>query len=452
MKKNLLKFVLFVLFIAIFFIFSCYCADENLLDDCWNYHMIIKLNDGMIPYNDIPIIIPPLFHFICLIFFKILGESLYTFQFIGAIILSLLLLETINLLSLLCKKKICIISGVFVFLYLIFLLCIPNYNTLALLFIIMIIKRVVLSKQDCISFFNKKISKNTNNILIGFLFALLFLTKHSFAIFFAFFYLLYLISQHNKNDDKSNNLFAELKCIIIGALPLMIIFLVYLIANNCFIEFINMCFGGVLSFGQKNKLGSFSLLALILFVIYSIILWIDYLKTQDQISFWFLFVLFGTIFFSYPLFNDYHISIAIYGPTIGTIYAIDKFIISNNKKIILIFKPLLILGAIVFILIDAFSLIDCFNSINIDKIISNKDKTYGAFWSFDDTYYAKIERIHNYCEKKKSQGYEPYIISCEASLYEIPYRINSQKKLDLILNGNMGYNGEEKVITELRKY
>ena len=48
--------------------------------------------------------------------------------------------------------------------------------------------------------------------------------------------------------------------------------------------------------------------------------------------------------------------------------------------------------------------------------------------------------------QKEQEGYTVIITSVEASMYEIPYQIHNRGFFDLLLNGNLGYNGEEKIL------
>ena len=57
----------------------------DFYDELWNFSNIYKMNNGYTIYNDLNVIITPLFFYIGEILFKILGANFLTFRFYGCI-------------------------------------------------------------------------------------------------------------------------------------------------------------------------------------------------------------------------------------------------------------------------------------------------------------------------------------------------------------------------------
>ena len=64
-------------------------------------------------------------------------------------------------------------------------------------------------------------------------------------------------------------------------------------------------------------------------------------------------------------------------------------------------------------------------------------------------YYEEHYELIDYINKKRYEGFAPYIISCDANEYTVVTKEN-HGKFDFLLKGNLGLNGERKVIEELK--
>ena len=62
----------------------------------------------------------------------------------------------------------------------------------------------------------------------------------------------------------------------------------------------------------------------------------------------------------------------------------------------------------------------------------------------------EILDVIDYIRAKEQEGYEVYILSATVSEYMIPMRRNNNK-FDLLLQGNLGYKGEERVLEKIKK-
>lgn len=64
----------------------------------------------------------------------------------------------------------------------------------------------------------------------------------------------------------------------------------------------------------------------------------------------------------------------------------------------------------------------------------------------DDEQVQDINEVAEFIKAKEAQGFKVYILSQDASLYMIPLKRYDNNKFDLLFQGNLGYDGENKVV------
>ena len=88
-KKKLLKISVFTLLIIITVSYTYYF--RYLVDDeFFNYGFAKNILDGLIPYKDFNMIVPPLFAYITALFLKICGKKLIVYHVLVAIIIAII--------------------------------------------------------------------------------------------------------------------------------------------------------------------------------------------------------------------------------------------------------------------------------------------------------------------------------------------------------------------------
>ena len=272
----------------------------------------------------------------------------------------------------------------------------PNYNILCLLFLYIILD---LERND------------KSDYLVGIMLGLTFITKQSIGIYLC-------IPTLFLKDIKRT-----IKRIIGFAIP-NIILLIYLIYNNALYQFIDYAFLGLSEFGANNGvLLILPLIAIILSIGYLLFM---YYKTKDY-RILYLICFFGM---SYPIVDGYHVMVPL-------ITAIDYFLnkLGLNKKII----------SIAFVIFVAtFSTYNMYNYYASDKITypnSTKAYKYCKFnkQTADDIVFlaSKLKESDKNTFLLNSSG---YVIKLEAS---IPIG-----KYDMLLTGNTGKNGTNRIIKE----
>lgn len=277
---------------------------------------------------------------------------------------------------------------------LLFSIIFPSYNLFCLLLLLIIL---YLEKNK------------SNNYLIGFILGLTFLTKQNIGL------ALCIPSIFIKNHKKIIKR-------IIGFLIPNLIFLIYLIATNSFFEFIDYTFLGLRDFSQQNnKINKLIIINIIL----SIYLLIKYFKTKD-ISI--LYILFFQII-GYPLADKYHLTLSII-PLLGYLLADIKLKNSLIKLFSILFTVLYCSASIFCIFKNQYILP---NETNVFKY---KPLKYDMV--------NHIVQVSSYFKKIKGNK---YIISKSAYIYKLEANITIDK-YDLLNKGNMGKNGNKKIVEE----
>ena len=382
------KYLIFILIFIFVLVFNLVISQLGM-DEIWNYGFSYNIANGLIPYKDFNMVITP-FYPMFMALFMIISKSLILFHMINSLIITIL----VFIIHKLTKEKVYIVIPL-----LIFPLCIiqPNYNVFILFLFILLI---YLEKE------------NKNDYLIGILLSLIFLTKQSIGIFLIPVSLYYL--KQNKKLLKR----------FIGFTIPIIIFIIYLLVTNSYKEFIDLCILGLFDFGKGNT--NINML-LIIPVVLVLILLISMRKNKNIYNYYLL----GFLSMCIPLFDLYHIQIFIVAYLI--------ILIVDDVKI---FKPKLI-GTLLFI-----------GALCINVIKSNIDfKNYpNNINVFNYRYIDKtgINNTNEVLKYMKKYNNKVMFIGPVGYYYKL---IANQKltKLDLINEGNLGYNGANKLLKQVKE-
>ena len=386
-KKNKTNILELILIFIITLLFNLIC-NEISGDEIWNYGFSYNIATDLIPYKDFNMIITPLFPLIGATFLNIFGKNIIVFHILGSLICTLIFYYM--------KKH---IQKAYYIVYAILLLFgLPNYNILCILFLY-----ILMTLEN----------KKENDYLIGIILGMTFLTKQNIGLYLS------IPTIFTKNVKRI------IKRIIGFIIPNLII-LIYILSNNSLYEFIDYTFLGIDSFLTKNFY--IEPLSIIIITVSIIYLFYQYIKNKDIKIIYLL----SFILLVLPLIEFYHTMIAFI-PTFG--YFINK--LKLNKKIIIM--------AFIFFIVSNFSINiyhiyqgkytfpNITNEYKYRKITKNEDKG--------------IKTISNYIKNTQN---ELYIISRNAYLL----KLESNKpinKYDLLNNGNLGKNGEIKIINEIKQ-
>lgn len=271
----------------------------------------------------------------------------------------------------------------------------PGYNLLVTLFLFLLI---YLEKN------------NKSDYLIGLVLGLTFLTKTSIGVLLCLPSLYYL--KDFKKIIKRIITFILINLIVIG----------YFYLNNGLFDYINYAFLGLLDFSNNNSNYNFITIITIIIIIYLIR---EYLKTKDIEILYII----GFQIMSYPLFNIVHLLISI----IPLIYYLLKKYSKINLLIIKV-SPILIIIPIVFLI------------INYNTCSPTYDNNLFKYRYLEKEYRDDLEALDNYFNKNYNNV---YFFLQEAYLYKLSLNIPINE-YDLTLKGNMGYNGEERMIDKIK--
>lgn len=439
-----------IIFIATFiFVLPISLNSEiNWGDELWNFQSTYKMYLGNQIYTDINVIQTPLFFYIGEALFKIMGANLFIFRVYNSIIIGLLMSATYILCkSLNMNKKFNYMFLFIMFMYFMsyFAILQANYNILALsIYIIGVI-----------------ISIKTNNktkyayIMHGIIALIIFLTKQNIGIFYLIGLITSILLQKDKIKIKIKKSMIALCSFTIGVGAYSII----LYSNGSLNGFIDYCILGIKEFGIYNI--GFDILELILacfIIIISIATSIFLLKnskTQKMLSISEKVKIKNMLIFSicllptmYPIFNTFHIKTSIYLFIINIAYSI--YIIFKDfeleNKIKKVGKIITLLIAIIFAIWEIYL---CINWTK--EVICNNQYKY----TYKDVFFgAKVEEelknnITKVTEFINNSSKDVIIISPKSTLYNLPLKKNNGK-FDLVLKGNLGKDGEERLIEDIK--
>ena len=206
--------ILFFGILLLFGVIYTYYLTPIVDDELFNYGFSKSILDGLVPYRDFNMIVPCFPHFLLSILLLLFGKKLIVYH----IVINLIIVTY----TYICYKKIG--KGAFIIYLLSYYYPYTLYNvfSLLLLFILFYI-----------------IENNNDNKYIGFIIGLMFLCKQTLGI------LILPMLWYSKNKIKS----------FISFLIPIFIFLIIIIYNNSFFEFINYCFLGMLDFSSDNGSG-----------------------------------------------------------------------------------------------------------------------------------------------------------------------------------------------------
>ena len=375
-----------ILILIIIFIYTgiliTYSNADN--DLIWNYGFSYNFANHLLMYKDYNMVITPLYPFLGGILIKILGNNFLIFNLYNTI------LSTILYYYLYKKYPHTFIPSII----LISFILRPSYNFLVL-FLVLILLNI----------------KEEKDFFIGFILGLLFLTKQSFILLIL--PSIYLIT-------KPKRLFKRIGAFFLPCL----FFLIYFILTNTFLDFLNYTFLGLFSFSSKNSffnLGTIFILSLIIY------LFLYYLKTKD------IKVLYLITYqiMAYPIFNTMHIILSII-PVI--IYFLDKLV--KKKKYNLNYLRYFNYFASIILICPVLSI--PLQYLNKDLVEGENALEYKdisrSYLVNKDIFLKEIPNLNN-----------TYFLMYDAYIYK--YLLNNPiTSYDLLLNGNLGYNGEERVI------
>ena len=416
----------------------------ELTDELFTFANTYKLHNGISLYSENNIIDTPLFFYIGNLFFSVFGANFLVYKLYGIVIFEIIFLISLNILR---KLKVPIGRAVVYIL----LILLPftktlfvngaNYSTLAVLFWLL--------GMNCVI---KKDKFEVKPLQQGIISALVLATKQNIGAYYLIAITLFTIYNYRKNIK---TIFKKLVSTYIVFTLITAIWCIILILQGQFMDFINYCVLGIGEFAKNHFdlqdwriiLYAIPILALVGLVIanrkYGISLENKIMKT----TIFFLCFMFPSLLIGYPIFNVYHIELAMVVSMVYCMYMAEQVVV-HTKEIFLVkpVKVLVIVYIMFVLLINAFYI--------GSTVLKGSYKT-----DYDNPYFGmlateemknKINEIVNFVELKEENNQKVIIFSEEANIYQIVIGKNYQD-FDLPLLGNWGYNGEERVLNEIKE-
>ena len=433
-----------IIFLAFFGIcFTAYLSKNEISGDClWLYNMSLKMVNGYMPYKDINMIVTPLMFQILEVFMRIFGSDVIIYYICMSILGGIFpvtiykLLKKINKSSTLNWCLIILVTFAYSFLG----LSLYTYNIMTVEFIFIALFFELKNQEK-----NNKIYDYLIGIMLGFS-AASKQTIGGLAIIFSFFYDVFKIFYLKKSEIKGSALRKTF-----GVLTVAIPYLVWLLMNKSLMPFLDQCIFAIFEFGYKNKTGvffnSYTLIP-VLFVGISICLcFVKKIKSMP----WYekmsvlTFYTIPTLFVIVPLINTYHCALMLVAaiPLISfyiNLFFENKLVKINNASWI---SFLMFLGyAIAFIgfFLGAWNYDEMNNSIEKYKYIGLNDEQI-----------KDINEVTEYIKNKEALGFKVYILTSDAGIYMIPLERYDNNEFDILFQGNLGYNGENRVVETMKK-
>lgn len=457
----LIQFSIFALSLVLFLV-ARLTAPATDLDEVWNYNTANAFAMGLIPYKQVSMITTPLLPMINSIFLKIVFNGIITYRVLMGIVFALIVLFIYLIIRELSSKKLLsYICAFFIGTLLInkFLL---DYNYLFLLIVLMIAFLEVrdLKKNENFNF--------NHNLCVGLLTGLAFLTKQTIGLLLIIVVIFEVFIYMKKIgfDLKLTKFIKLIGVRIFGMMIPIAMFLIYLGVNEAFNDFINYAIKGVREFSNNvpyyrllnstdYKIAIISRLFIIVYGSLFITFILECVKNKKMkdglINIYILAICsIPVIAIIYPISDDFHLIVAsVFALTVVAylliflLNEIDKFV-----KIDVFYKKLLLIGLLFIIILISFK-----NAI-IERNLNIKENVLVSFKHYEGIYVPKYlsNRISDVTDKVRlysNSGRESIIIDAEAAIYDIV--LNKYKKnYDMLLIGNIGERGVEKIINEIK--
>lgn len=239
--NNLKKISKFLLIFFIILIFNLIFSPING-DEVWNYGFANNLYQGLIPYKDFNMVLTPFYPFLMSIPFYVFGSNMLIFHITNA----LLITGCFILLDKDYKDKMWIIL---LFCFFPINYSFPTYN----MFLYVLLCTILFLENNYVKDENIFI-----HYIIGFILGITFLTKQTVGG------CLVLVSLYYIKDFK-----IILKRFIGFLIPITI-FIIYILFNNAWKEFIDLCILGLIDFSGNQQGFSLNLLfyVVMIFIIF----------------------------------------------------------------------------------------------------------------------------------------------------------------------------------------
>lgn len=432
-NRGALIFILLTIFGSAVFFCLHYAINPSFasMDYIWNYGFSAKINAGLMPYRDFNLLQTPLSFYITALFLNLFGNYFLVYAITGGVFISMMFYAFYKIILTVNQNNSDSLSFlIFAIIYAISSLAIYNYNTLSIL----IIFAMILIE------FNSRISL-FNNLLLGVLLGLLFLTKQNIFAFVVLMSTLNILVSRTKFREKFKILSIRGGCCfcVIG------LYLLYLYSNGALYQFIDYAFLGIADFSDKNKLMD-SPLILLYCIIPAIVLIKAVLLIVKERRYGLNDRLFITLFYAlgalsmiYPLFDLNHLTMGFLPLLLllPFVYSNENILNSKLPKHIFIICFVALFGSnLLKIMFNGYSFYP--QSNHYQHVITQQENL------------EQIIAVNNYIRQQTQQGNNIVILDTRAMAYFSELDV-FDSPFDMLVQGNLGYKGEEKISEQIKR-
>lgn len=393
--KKLTKYILLFLFFLI--VLAVLGYSYNQYDAIWSYGYSYAISIGEIPYRDFTLLTTPLFPYVFSVGLRFISHDNIVFLIEQA----LLLTATFYFLFRILGKKGWLLLVIMIFPSL--RVIIPTYNYLAFFLMVVVI---YLEKE------------HKNDYLIGFVLGLILLTKQSIGVFMLVPTFILYVKDYKKILKR-----------VFPIMVLMFLFLCYLIFTDSLLSFLDICIFGLFDFAENN--GKILTIWFYLSLVLIFILLVFLRKDRKNTSIYYSLCAFS---FFFPIFNGYHFSFFFVAVMISVIPFLplpEDYV----KKL-----SLCLVG---FIFIIYFFVYDVFHTTVLKDIPNFK------YYVVDEELKQEIYQVNKLYNKYKNNNKSPIFLGTQ-SVYFTIFNEERLDYFDVLLRGNYGYDGTNKMIEKVR--
>lgn len=441
--------ILFYVLIFIVIISIILLRPINDLDELWNYNFARNIARGLIPYKDFNMIITPLLSIICGVILKLAYDQLIVMRILAAILCSAIIFTIYNLFLLLkIKKEIGVIFSFFIGYLFVDCFCIDyNFATL-LIVLLMIYIEIKLYKKD-----NNFIKVIPSSELILGIFAGLTITLKQTSGLLICVALLGNKLLFVKNKDEFKIYLKSFLYRLVGILIPIALILIYLISNNAFGDFISYTIKGIsgfsnyISYKSLIKIDIIGILAILVPITFIYEWYVTIVKEKNKEKY--ILLVYGLAIFvvAFPISNKIHFLIGATPTIILILYNLYNLLYRLYNKLNKSKKTIIAISYSIYAFIILFTVY--YSGKNLYQYINNRDRfsklnSYN-YISINKNLENQIINIGNYILTSKENV---KILDATAAIYMIPIE-RYNKDYDLFLKGNLGGDGEEKIIKDI---
>ncbi len=456
MKKKQLILIFIILFL-LFFTRNLSISIGNM-DELWNFNFARNIADGLIPYNDFNMIIPPFIYYLPALFMKIFGTELIIMKIFMSLLFTSISIVTYLLLKELFKDKTKVLITTITLSVYLLILQVYDYNIFSVFVaLIALLLEVKLYKHK--GFFTTDFK---SNFILGLIIGATIMVKHTIGLLIVLGALGFkLLAVRNKDEFKSYLKILGIR--MLGVLVPIGVFFGYLIINNNLESFLDYVILAIPTFTNSTPYYSMyidylfpiNIFLILICTIVPISIVINIVKSlkrrgrnkENDLNLIMFAYAIPTFAIIYPLAEIWHFISASYISIIILIYNLNNYIkkhpidkITLNKASVIALQRITLTITIIVILFNIAIYIgsDKSDLENLKYIIYPLEKQ------------ETLKTTTDYIIEKENEGYQVYILSGSAALYMIPLdRYN--KDYDMFNIGNLGSDGESAEIEKIKQ-